>query len=64
MKEKYDTEEFYCPKLGHHLTGKIPIQEYLASQYPEERIAQIFTPSEAKLTSIVNLIEKAQRSSR
>ena len=22
MKEKYDTEEFYCPKLGHHLTFK------------------------------------------
>ena len=19
MKEKYDLEEFYCPKLGHHL---------------------------------------------
>jgi hypothetical protein len=22
MKEKYDSEEFYCPKLGHHLTFK------------------------------------------
>jgi hypothetical protein len=22
MKEKYDTNEFYCPKLGHHLSFK------------------------------------------
>jgi len=85
MKEKHDTEEFYCPKLGHHLTfkycrsenhglpcfriqlccsGKIPVQEYLSSHYPDELIAQIFKTREAKLTSILNLVEKAKRSNK
>jgi len=82
MKDKYDPEEFYCPKLGHHLTfkycrsenfglpcsriekccsAKIPVQEYLTSLYPKEVIQQIFQSRENKLTTILNIAEKANR---
>ena len=79
MKEKYDTEEFYCPKLGHHLTfkycrtenlgipcsrivrccsGKIPVQNFLYTQYSDAEIKQIFQIKGSKINAILDIIQK------
>jgi len=82
MKEKYDIEEFYCPKLGHHLqfnycrtenlglpcsrlmkccSDKIPVQNFLYTQYSSVEIQQIFQIPGSKISSILNVVQKVNK---
>ena len=79
--DKYDSEEVYCRKLGHHLTfqycrtvnrqlpchkiadcwfEQLPIREFLEQHYTAEEIEQILTPPQDKMSSLIELIQKAQ----
>ena len=82
MKEKYDLEEFYCPKLGHHLkfkycrteniglpcsrlmtccSDKIPVQDFLHTQYSNVEIQQIFKKPGPKINSILDIVQKINK---
>jgi len=82
MKEKYDLEEFYCPKLGHHLkfnycrtenlgipcsrimkccSDKIPLQNFLSTQFSDVEIQEIFKEPGPKINSILDIAQRVKR---
>lgn len=79
MKDKYDQVEFYCPKLGHHLTfkycrsenlgipcariakccsDKIPVEDFINTNYSLDERKQIFVRPEPKMNSILSIIQQ------
>ena len=82
-KSKFDSEEGYCRRLGHHVPfsycvtekqekklpcslildcwfEKIPIEEYIRKNYTKEEISRIFAASPPKITSLLDLVNKAR----
>ncbi|HRZ25974.1 MAG TPA: hypothetical protein P5346_03630 [Spirochaetota bacterium] len=40
---------------------KIPVREYMAEHYSDEEIAAILSPPASKISSIIDLIERAKK---
>ena len=80
--ERYDQQEIYCRKLGHHLKfeycrtehdGKpcplifdcwyerIPIGDYMRENFDPKEVEYLTRPSQNRVLSLVELIQKAQR---
>ncbi len=53
-----------CPKIRDCWFEKIPIDEYLTQNYSSEEIAYLFQPPKPKITSIFEIIQKAQAAKR
>ncbi len=49
-----------CPKIRDCWFEKIPIDDYLEQNFKPEEIAYIFEPPKPKITSIFEIIQKAQ----
>ena len=55
------SEGLPCKRLLDCWFEQFPIEGYLREHYSDEQIAEIFTPPQAKLTSLVQLIEEARK---
>ena len=53
-----------CPKILDCWFEKIPIQDFIHQYYTKKDIAYIFQTSKPKITSILELIEKAKKISK
>lgn len=49
-----------CSKIRDCWFEKIPIDEYLMQNFSPEEIAHVFQPPKPKITSIFEIIQKAQ----
>ena len=59
---RQETAGLPCRKIMDCWFDKIRIEEFLKENYKEEEISYLFDSSKPKLTSIIELIEKAKKS--
>jgi len=60
-KEKADKKELPCAKILDCWFEKIPVHDFINENYLKNDIAYIFQSSKPKITSILELIEKAKK---
>ncbi len=60
-KEKKDKKELPCAKILDCWFEKIPVQDFIHQHYSKKDIKYIFETSKPKITSILELIEKAKK---
>ena len=53
-------EQLPCPKLADCWFQQLPIQDFLKQNYTKDEINRIFSPPSDKMSSLLNLIKKAQ----
>ncbi len=81
MRDGFDAEEAYCPKLGHQVTfnycrqvkedlpcpkvfdcwqERFPVRDFVRENYTREEIRSFMAPPKPKVSTILDLIKKAQ----
>jgi hypothetical protein len=58
---RQETGGLPCRKIMDCWFEKLPIKDFLNENYKKEEISYIFTVSTPKITSIIELIEKAKK---
>lgn len=53
--------EFPCMKIFDCWFKKIPIETFINKFYSKEEIQNIFKPAQPKISSLIDLIEKAKK---
>lgn len=51
-----------CPRIEECWQGRIPIREFLEYHFDEELIRRLSDPPKPKITTIIEMIEQAEKS--
>jgi hypothetical protein len=57
---RVESSELPCSRISKCWSGKLPVNEFLDRYFTSEQLKAIFTPPVPKITSLIELIQKAQ----
>lgn len=55
-----ESGELPCSRITKCWVEKLPIDKFLGIHFSAEELKEVFTPSSAKITTLIDLIQKAQ----